>query len=215
MTANKNVETSENDAPVGEAHLGRSRYFLFGQVLFFSVLALIASFVLSYDAILLAANPDVELSCSINVFIDCAKVGLTPQANVFGFPNAFIGIASMSVLVTIAVASLGGSRFPRWFMFVANLAAVVGLVFAYWMLYQSTFVIGALCPWCLLVLLCTTVIFFALTHWNMLENNLYLSPTAHARAVAFAKGGWVAITLIAWLAIVVAVEAVRWLPAIL
>src|SRR5690606_2841967 len=115
---------------------------LFGEMLIFATLSLVASFVLSYDAIRLAADPNVDLACSINPFLDCAKVGLTWQANVFGFPNAFLGLISEPVVMTIAVASLAGTRFPRWFMLTANAIYFLGVVFAYWLLFQSTFVIN-------------------------------------------------------------------------
>lgn len=214
MTVGKTLEDGR-EGLLSEGQWLRARRVLFGEMLLFATLSLIASFVLSYDAILLARDPNVVLSCSINVLLDCAKVGLTPQANVFGFPNAFLGLISEPVVMTIAVASLAGTRFPRWFMFTANGVYLLGVIFAYWLLFQSTFVIGALCPWCLLVTVSTTFVFTSMTHWNILENNLYLSPAAHAKAVAFARGGWIAIALIAWLALVVVIEAVRWLPAIL
>lgn len=193
----------------------RARRFLFGEMLLFAVLSLVASFVLSHDAILLAADPDTVLACSINPFLDCAKVGLTWQANLFGFPNAFLGLISEPVVITIAVASLAGVRFPRWFMFTANLVYLLGVVFAYWLLFQSTYEIGALCPWCILVTISTTFVFVSMTHWNILENNLYLKPEAHRKAVAFAKGGWVTISLIGWLAFIVILEVFRWAPAFL
>ncbi|TRY19638.1 vitamin K epoxide reductase family protein [Tessaracoccus rhinocerotis] len=193
----------------------RARRFLFGEMLLFALLSLIASFVLSHDAIILAADPEATLACSINPFLDCAKVGLTWQANLFGFPNAFLGLISEPVVITIAVASLAGVRFPRWFMFTANLVYLLGVIFAYWLLFQSTYEIGALCPWCILVTISTTFVFVSMTHWNILENNLYLKPEAHRRAVAFAKGGWITISLIGWLALVVILEVFRWAPAFL
>lgn len=202
------------DALLSPEQWRRSRRFLFGEMLVFATLSLIASFVLSYDAILLAADPGADLACSINPFLDCAKVGLTWQAKVFGFPNAFLGMISEPVVMTIAVAALAGTRFPRWFMFTANAVYLLGVIFAYWLLFQSTFVINALCPWCILITLSTTFVFVSMTHWNILENNLYLSPAAHKKAVAFARGGWITIAVVAWLAIIVVIEGFRWGPMI-
>ncbi|MFT3887398.1 MAG: vitamin K epoxide reductase family protein [Arachnia sp.] len=188
----------------------RSRYLLFGEMLLFATLSLVASFVLSYDAVLLAANPDQQFNCSINEVLDCVKVALTPQASILGFPNAFLGLISEPVVMTIAVASLCRTRFPRWFMFTANAVYLLGVIFAYWLLFQSTFVIGALCPWCLLVTLSTTFVFWSMTQWNILEGNLYLSPRWQERALAFQRGGWMTITLMAWLVLVVLVEVLKW-----
>lgn len=193
----------------------RNRYFIFGEMLLFATLSLVASFVLSYDALILAKNPDAVLSCTINAVLDCAKVGNTWQANVFGFPNAFLGLISEPVVMTIAVASLCRTRFPRWFMFTANVVYLLGVIFAYWLLVQSTFYIGALCPWCILVTLSTTFVFWSMTKWNILEENLYLPPRAQQRALAFVNGGWMTITLMAWLAFVVLFEILKWVFHIL
>ena len=81
-----------------------------------SVLGLAASLVLSVDALTLAADPNAALSCNITETISCAKVGVTWQANLLGFPNAFIGLISEPVVITIAVEALAGVRFTRWLM---------------------------------------------------------------------------------------------------
>lgn len=190
----------------------RSRTLLFTEMLIFAIASLVASWVLAYDAILIAKDPNVVLGCSINSILDCVKVGSTPQASVFGFPNAFLGMISEPVVMTIAVASLCGVRFPRWFMATANFCYLLGVIFAYWLLYQSTFVIGALCPWCLLVSVSTTFVFFSMTSWNLLENNLFLSEEGHRKAVKFVRGGWMTIILIGWLVLVVAIELIKWGP---
>lgn len=190
----------------------RVRTVLFTEMLVMAILSLIASFVLAYDALVLAANPNAILSCSINEVLDCAKVGSTWQANVFGFPNAFFGLVSEPVVMTIAVASLAGVRFPRWFMFTANICYLLGVIFAYWLLYQSTFVIGALCPWCLLVTFATTFVFASMTSWNIREGNLFLPDRAQAKALSFVTNGWFALTLIGWITIVIIVEIIKWGP---
>ncbi len=202
----------EDDTLVPVVPSLRSRRWLFSEMLLFATLSLVASFVLSWDAILIAQNPDVVLSCSINPILDCVKVGSTWQASVLGFPNAFLGLISEPVVMTIAVASLAGVRFPRWFMFTANVVYLLGVIFAYWLLYQSTFVIGALCPWCLLVTVSTTFVFVSMTQWNILENNLFLSPRRQLRALAFVQGGWLTISLVVWLTAMALLEIVKWGP---
>lgn len=144
----------------------------FIEMLLSSLVGLVASLVLSADAVVLAANPEAELSCNISDKISCATVGLTWQANLFGFPNAFLGLIAEPVVITLAVASLGGVVFPRWFMNSAQVVYAIGLGFAYWLFYEAYFVIGALCPWCLLITLTTTIVFFSMTHVNIREGNL-------------------------------------------
>jgi uncharacterized membrane protein len=93
------------------------------------------------------------------------------QANLLGFPNAFLGLIAEPVVITIAVAALGGVRFPRWFMLSAQVVYSIGLLFAYWLFYQAYFVIGAMCPWCMLITVTTTLVFASMTRVNILEGN--------------------------------------------
>ena len=59
-------------------------------------------------------------------------------------------------------------------MFAAQIGYTIGFIFAYVLLYFSFFIIRALCPWCLLVTLTTTLVFFSMTRYNIKYNNLYL-----------------------------------------
>lgn len=181
----------DHEHPVDEHPRGfrHSRGWIFGTMLLSALLSLTASFVLSYDAIVLAGNPDATFGCDINSVLSCSSVGLSWQASVFGFPNAFLGMISEPVVITIAVASLGGVRFPRWFMFSAQVVYLFGLAFAFWLFSQSMWVIGALCPWCLVITVGTTLVFMTLLHHNILEDNLYLPPAAQQRALTFVRSG--------------------------
>ena len=136
--------------------VNRGERWLFATMLASASLSLIASFVLSVDAVALAANPDTALSCNINATISCGTVATSWQASVFGFPNAFLGLIAEPVVITIAVASLAGVRFPRAFMLAAQVVYTLGFAFAYWLFYEAVVNIGALCPWCLLVTVSTT-----------------------------------------------------------
>ncbi len=142
------------------------------EMLVSSLLGLVASLVLSVDAVRLAEDPYADLSCNLSSTISCAKVGLTWQANLLGFPNAFLGLIAEPVVITLAVAALGGVRFPRWFMLAAQVVYSIGLAFAYWLFYQAYFVIGAMCPWCMLITVTTTLVFASMTRVNILEGNL-------------------------------------------
>lgn len=139
-----------------------------------AVVGLIASFVLSVDALALAANPDAVFSCDINAKISCGTVGQSWQAELFGFPNSFLGLMSEPVVITVAVALLawgGRSLFPRWFMIAAQGVYTLGFTLAVWLFYQSYFVIGALCPWCLTITVTTLLVWMSLTRINVLDGN--------------------------------------------
>lgn len=160
-------------------------YWIFVSMLVGSILSLIASFILSVEAVELAYNPDAALACSINVVLNCATVALHPSANLLGFPNSFLGMMAMPVVITVAIAGLAGVKFPKLFMFAAQIGYTLGLFFAFWLLYMSYFVIGALCPWCLLVFFSTLVLWFAITRYNIREDNLYLPKKVSKTAKKF------------------------------
>jgi uncharacterized membrane protein len=150
-------------------------------MLTFGIIGLMASFVLSIEEFHLLKNPDAVLSCSFNFVLDCSTVMKTWQASVFGFPNMFIGLMGYPVVITVAVAGLSGAQFKRWFMVAAYICYGLGLLFAYWLFFNSVYVIEVLCPWCLVVTFATTILFATITHYTLQENTINLSDRAHKR----------------------------------
>ena len=106
---------------------------------------------------------------------------------------AFLGLIAEPVVITIAVAALGGVRFPRWFMNAAQVVYFIGFAFAYWLFYEAYFNIGALCPWCLLVTVTTTMVFASMTRVNIYRNTFGLSEGMHTRLTKWLDA-WVIIT---------------------
>ena len=137
-----------------------------------SALGLLASFMLSIEALILAKNSHAVLSCDLNSVLSCSTVASHWSATILGFPNSFIGVMTLPVMVTIAVALLAGAKFPKWFMQAAEAGAVAGMVFAIWMFYMSYIEIGVLCPWCLTLDLGMLMIMFGLTRYNVLQKNI-------------------------------------------
>ncbi|MGC4154066.1 MAG: vitamin K epoxide reductase family protein [Propionicimonas sp.] len=192
----------------------QSNTWIFSYMLMSSLISLIASLVLSIEAIELAGNPNAALSCNINEVISCGKVGITWQANLFGWPNAFLGLIAEPVVITIAVASLGKVKFPRWFMFSAQIVYTIGLIFAYWLFYQSMFHINALCPWCLLVTLSTTLVFTSLTHVNIRDDNLFLPERVTAALQSGLRMGIDLLVITLWLVLLIAGIVLKYGPAL-
>jgi uncharacterized membrane protein len=155
-----------------------------------STLSLIASLVLSYDAVKLAGTPSSKLSCDINAIVSCGKVAKSWQSSLLGFPNSFIGLMLEPVVMTVAIAGLSLVVFPRKFMRVAHVGYGLGLLFALWLLSQSLFVIHALCPWCLLVTISTVTVFSTITRVVILENVWNLSEERHQKLVSLLDRGW-------------------------
>ncbi|SDS53653.1 vitamin K epoxide reductase family protein [Actinoplanes derwentensis] len=190
--------------------LRHSDAWIFGTMLFSACLSLLASFVLSVDAVRLAADPGTALSCDINAVISCGTVAQSWQAQLFGFPNAFLGLVAEPVVITVAVACLGGVRFPRWFMCAAQTVYTVGVVFAYWLFYEAMFHIGALCPWCLLVTVSTTLVFATLTHVNLRDGNLPVPSRLRAPLKSAIDADLDAVLVTIWLLILVLLVVSRY-----
>lgn len=178
-------------------------YWIFASMLIGSLLSLLASFVLSVEAIELAKNPDAKLSCDISSVISCGTVNSHPSAHLFGFPNAFLGLMAEPVVITVAIAGLSGVRFGRKFMFAAQIGYTLGFIFAYYLLYMSYFVIGALCPWCLLVTLTTTLVWFAITRYNIRENNLFLPEKLQKKLHALTEKDYDKLAMVILIVVVV------------
>lgn len=163
----------------------RDNRWIFTSMLIGALLSLTAAFVLSVEAIHLAKDPNAVLSCNINAVISCGVVNSHPSAFLFGFPNSFLGLLAEPVVITVAIAGLAGVRFPRAFLFAAQIGYTLGLALAIWLFHMSYNVIGALCPWCLLVTLTTLFVWFAMTRYNIREGNLYLPKRASDAAKRF------------------------------
>jgi uncharacterized membrane protein len=175
-----------------------------------SIASLVASFVLAVEAITLAENPSAELGCDINAVLSCGTVASSWQASVFGFPNAFLGLIAEPVVITIAIAALSGVRFKRWFMLAAQLIYTLGLALAYWLFYQAMFNIGALCPWCLLITVATTLVFFEMTRINIRDNNLYLPQRIQQALSSAVRSNLDVMAVIAWLLTLVLLIVVKY-----
>ena len=163
----------------------RDNRWIFTSMLIGALLSLLAAFVLSVESFEIAKNPNAELSCSINIVLNCATVAKHATSYMFGFPNPFLGLIAEPVVITVAIAGLAGIAFPRRFMFFAQIGYTLGFILAIYLFFTSMFVIGALCPWCLLVTASTTFVWFSITRYNIRENNLYLPKKIQKAAHTF------------------------------
>lgn len=120
-------------------------------VLIAGVLGLAAALTLTIEKIELLINPAYVPSCSINPVLSCGSVMVTPQASVFGFPNPLLGIVSFAVVVVTGVLAVAKVPLPRWYWAGLTVGTALGVVFIHWLAFESLYVIGALCPYCMVV----------------------------------------------------------------
>ena len=123
-----------------------------------SIAGFIASFLLTVDKIEVLKDSGYTPSCNISETLNCKSVMLSKQAEVFGFPNSLIGLGAFAIFIAIGVALLAEVQFPKWFWQIAFIGTLSGVLFSHWLAYQTTFEIGALCPYCMVAWFGTTLI---------------------------------------------------------
>lgn len=127
----------------------------------FSIFGIIASLILTIDKIQLLSDPDFVAPCTISPYIDCTSVMKSWQASVFGFPNPLFGLIGYSITLTIGVFTYLHNVINKKTLKYIILGTFMALVFSTWLIYQSIYNIGALCPYCLLSFTSATILFAA------------------------------------------------------
>lgn len=111
-------------------------------------------------------DADAVLGCDFSIVVQCGANLASAQGAVFGFPNPLLGLAGFVAPVAVGVALLAGATFARWFWALFNLGVTAGLAFVIWLIGQSIYVLGTLCPWCMVVWAVMIPLFLTLTLRN-------------------------------------------------
>ncbi|WP_395638512.1 vitamin K epoxide reductase family protein [Pseudolysinimonas sp.] len=128
-----------------------------------------AAFSLTVDKFLLLQNPQADLDCNFSLIVQCGKNLDSWQGAVLGFPNPILGLGGFVAPIAVGVGLLAGARFARWFWIAFNVGLAGALAFVIWLISQSIFVLGTLCPWCMLVWSVTIPLFWVVTARNLAE----------------------------------------------
>jgi uncharacterized membrane protein len=156
-----------------------------------------------FDKVRILNNPHYIPSCNLNPIISCGSVMQSKQANIFGFPNPFIGLGAFPVVAVIGAAMLAGAKFKRWFWLGLEIGLGLSLAFAYWLLFESVYRIHALCPYCLGVDLVEITISWYVTLY-ILDDKLIRLPKGRSQKIY----DWIRLhhldILISWLLIITA-----------
>ncbi len=131
-------------------HIQAKKLFPFF-LIFFGLLGMLASGAIAIEKEHLLKHPEVELICNINPVYSCSNVFMSPQSQILGVSNEYIGIAIFAVLLTVGVVVLAGAKLKNWFWY-AFLAGMLGfMMMVLWFFRQSVYVIGSLCIFCSIV----------------------------------------------------------------
>jgi len=118
----------------------------------------LASFILTIDEFKVLKDSEFTPSCNINASVNCKSVMLSDQAEVFGFSNSLIGIATFAIMIAISVALFMKVSFPKLFWQLLVSGTALAVVFCHWLAFQTIFEIGALCPYCMVSWVATLLV---------------------------------------------------------
>lgn len=136
-----------------------------------------ASIELIVQKIAVLSNPDFVANCDINPVLSCGSVINTAQAAIFGFPNPVLGVIGFTIVIMFGALLFAGVELPRSMWLGLNIGALAGMFLIIWLVGQSLYVIGALCPWCMVVWAITIPIFWQVTTDNLAGNRLSLGKS--------------------------------------
>lgn len=158
-----------------------------------------AAFSLTLDKIAVLKDPNAVLDCNISPLVQCGANLASWQGELFGFPNPIIGLGGFVAPIAVGVALLAGARFASWFWIVFNVGLAGAFAFVIWLISQSIFVLGTLCPWCMLVWLVTIPLFWVVTLRNAAQGAFGSGAQRFGRA---AQAWVVPITVFCYLVVV-------------
>ncbi|QIG40559.1 vitamin K epoxide reductase family protein [Microbacterium sp. 4R-513] len=166
-----------------------------------------AAFSLTMEKFHALANPGEAASCDFSPLVQCTKNLDSAQGSVFGFPNPILGLTGWVAPIVVGMAILAGARFARWFWlcFWAGIAFAFGFVI--WLISQSIFVLGTLCPWCMVTWVVTIPTFYVVTIHLFRAGIIPVSN--RVRQGADKLIGWVPLMAIVSYAIVAVLAQVR------
>lgn len=136
------------------------------------LIGFVAAFALTLDDFQRLEHPSSTLSCDFSLMVQCGKNLASAQGSAFGFPNPIIGLAGFFTVLVVGVSLLAGARFARWYWIVFNLGLAFAIGFVGWLIGQSIFILGTLCPWCMVVWSVTIPLFLSVTIYNLSTGNI-------------------------------------------
>jgi uncharacterized membrane protein len=166
-----------------------------------------AAFSLLSERLRLLADPTATATCDFSVLIQCGKNLDSWQGSLFGFPNPILGVAGWIAPIVVGMALLAGARFARWFWWLFTAGMTAAFVFVLWLIGQSIYVLGTLCPWCMVTWLVAIPSFYAVLI-HVLRTGVVPAPRGIRRA-ADALAGWLPLLAVGSYAIVAVLAQLR------
>lgn len=141
-----------------------------------AVIGFFAAFRLTVDKVGTFIDPATAPSCNFSVIVQCGKNLSSWQGSLFGFPNPLLGIGGWIAVLLVGIMLLAGLRFARWFWIAFNVGLVGAFALIVWLISQSIFVLGTLCPWCMTTWAVVIPAFWLVTFRNVKDGAIPAGP---------------------------------------
>jgi uncharacterized membrane protein len=171
------------------------------------VIGWIAAFALTLDKFRLLQDPNAQLGCNLSILVQCGVNLNSWQGAILGFPNPIIGLAAWIAPIAVGVAVLAGAQFARWFWIAFNVGLLGALGFVIWLISQSIFVLGTLCPWCMVTWSVTIPSFIAVTAFTLRNGIIPAAPAV--RRIAAVVSSWIVVVTLACYVVVAVIAQLR------
>jgi len=144
-------------------------------------LLLIGGLIVTWAALMLSIevfdrlkDPHYVPVCNLNPILSCTSVADSHQAEAFGFPNYFLGLAGYGALSAIGAALLAGAEFKRWLWRLVEAGLVFAFLFMTWLQFETLYRIGALCIFCMILWAFTWPMFWYTSIYNLRHGHIRL-----------------------------------------
>ncbi|WP_241961080.1 vitamin K epoxide reductase family protein [Homoserinimonas hongtaonis] len=168
------------------------------------MIGLWAGWALTADKVITVTSPQADLDCNFTLLVQCGANLTSWQGSILGFPNPLLGIGGWVAALVMGVALVSAIPLRRalWAWFTLGVTGAMALVI--WLISQSIFVLGTLCPWCMVTWAVTIPVF-----WLCWAELLRRSPQRRLAAAAGAVLGWIPLLTVASYLVVAIIAQLR------
>lgn len=154
-----------------------------------------ASFELITEYIKKLQQTDYVPNCNVSILVTCGPNMDSWQGAILGFSNTIIGVAAFMAPMFVGAALLAGARFSRWFWVIYQAGLFLGVIFVFWLFTQSVFVLGTLCPWCMVVWSVTIPLFWFTLPQPYASGEVVVSPRTRSFFTHLRSWAWVLVLI--------------------
>ncbi|GAA1695191.1 hypothetical protein GCM10009808_10480 [Microbacterium sediminicola] len=134
------------------------------------VVGAVVAFLLYLEYIGQLTDQDPLISCQWGVLLTCGPNLLSAGGNILGFSNSLAGVALFFGPVYAGVSALAAPHgLRRWYWRTFGLFVFGAFALVHWFAYESVFLYGSLCPWCMTIWLVTIPLFWFTSGWMLCD----------------------------------------------